>query len=51
MIIKEIRDDFCVHYSDDNVMIQKVGTDEKYVEAWDLLPCEYEYEETNIKIE
>ena len=32
-------------------MIRKIGTDEIYSEAVDLLPCRYEYEETVIDIE
>lgn len=52
MVIKEILDDkFCKHYSDLNLMIKKKGTDEIYSNAIDILPCKYEYEETDIEIE
>lgn len=36
-------------YSDRGVYIRKVGTDEEYVEAVDVLP--FDYEETDRKIE
>lgn len=53
MLIKEVYhfDDGRVgtkHYSDNNKYIRKVGTEEKYVEAVDILP--YEYEETDEEI-
>ena len=38
-------------YSDNNYMIQKVGTDEVYEEAIDVENASYEYEETDIIIE
>ena len=37
--------------SDSGYKIRKVGTDEIYDEAYDLLTSEYEYEETDIEIE
>lgn len=50
MIVKENitinETNFVRHYSDAGVMIRKVGTDEEYAEAIDLLPCGYTYEET-----
>lgn len=41
--------DFCGHYSDSGFMIRKIGTEQLYAEAIDRLPCDNEYEETNIK--
>lgn len=38
-------------YSDCGYIIQKVGTDEKYSEAIDILDSDFEYEETSEKIE
>lgn len=38
-------------YSDEGLMIQKVGTDEIYDEAIDVESAPYTYEETNIPIE
>lgn len=35
-------------YSDLGFMIRKIGTDELYSEAIDLLDASYEYEETDI---
>ena len=39
------------HYSDKNVMIQKVGTEEIYAEAIDPVEFERKYIETDIPIE
>lgn len=38
-------------YSNENFIIQKVGTDERYSEAIDVIDSEYKYEETKEKIE
>lgn len=38
-------------YSDSGYIIQKVGTDEKYSEAIDVLDSEFEYTETKEKVE
>ena len=38
-------------YSDCEYIIQKVGTDERYSEAIDVLDSEFEYIETNEKAE
>lgn len=38
---------FRITKSDSGMYIRKIGTNEKYEEAWDKLPCHYEYEETN----
>ena len=35
-------------YSDSNFMIKKIGTDEIYLEAYDVI--NFEYEETDIEI-
>lgn len=35
-------------YSDSNFMIKKIGTDELYLEAYDVI--NFEYEETDIEI-
>lgn len=55
MIIKENikigNKNFIKHYSDKNVMINKVGTDEMYSEAIDVEDSIYTYEETDKKIE
>lgn len=37
-------------FSDENYMIQKIGTDEIYEEAIDIENSSYEYEETTEKI-
>lgn len=57
MIIKEFyktRKDgvnlYCT-YSDANLMIQKIGTNEIYSEAVDVESCTYEYVETDTLIE
>ena len=49
MIIKEQINGFIHTFSDQNKMIRKIGTDEIYYEAFDVL--ELEYEETDIEIE
>lgn len=55
MVIKEIvtinGKDFQKHYSDNNKTIRKVGTDEEYTEAIDLLDKTWQYEETGNFIE
>ena len=38
-------------YSDANLMIQKVGTDEVYAEAIDVENSGFEYVETDIEVE
>ena len=38
-------------YSDENYMIRKIGTDEIYSEAIDIEGANFEYEETEEKIE
>ena len=38
-------------YSDKGLVIQKVGTEERYSEAIDILDSDFEYEETNEKVE
>lgn len=39
------------HYSDQDLKIRKVGTDEIYDEAIDIESAPYTYEETDISIE
>ena len=53
MVISESYKDgkFIRHYSDQDLMIRKVGTNEIYVEAVDLPDKGYQYEETDISIE
>lgn len=43
--------DFIKTYSDKNVYIQKVGTNEEYVEAIDLVEKGFEYIETDKEVE
>ncbi|MBR2245498.1 MAG: hypothetical protein IJ880_00470 [Bacilli bacterium] len=43
--------DFKKTYSDENFYIQKVGTEEIYSEAIDIPTANYEYVETDKKIE
>lgn len=54
MVIKEIvkinGKDFQKHYSDNNKTIRKVGTNEEYTEAIDLLDKNWQYEETENNI-
>ena len=54
MIIKEIvtinDKEFKHTYSDANLYIQKVGTDEEYEEAFDLLSSKFTYVETEKQI-
>lgn len=38
-------------YSDENLVIKKVGTDEEYAEAIDIEDAPYEYVETDKPIE
>lgn len=45
MIVKEQINGFIHTFSDQNKMIRKVGTDEIYCDAMDVL--DFEYEETN----
>lgn len=49
MIIKEYINGYKHTFSDQNKMIRKVGTDEIYCDAMDVL--DFEYEETDIDIE
>ena len=49
MIVKEQINGFTLTFSDQNKMVRKVGTDEMYSQAFDVL--EFEYEETDIEIE
>ena len=52
MIIQEqIENDLVKTYSDNGMMIRKIGTDELYSEAIDPKKFNRQYEETNIPIE
>lgn len=51
MIIREDLGGFIRHYSDQNLLIRKVGTDEIYSEAVDLPDTGFSYIETDIEIE
>jgi len=51
MIKAEVLEQFKKTTSDSGYKIRKVGTDEVYDEAYDLLTSNYEYEETDIEIE
>lgn len=42
---------FIKHYSNENKIIRKVGTDEEYGEAIDLAYLNYQYKETDKPIE
>lgn len=44
------RREFKKTYSDEDYLIRKIGTDEIYSEAVDVLNSSYEYEETDEKI-
>lgn len=50
MIKAEVLEQFKKTTSDSGKKIRKVGTDEIYDEAYDILTSEYEYEETDILI-
>ena len=39
------------HYSDENMMIRQIQTGILYEDAVDVLPCKYNYEETDIPID
>ena len=46
MIVEEIKGDLITRYSDDEKMIlHKIGTDEYYTSATDLITSPYNYEE------
>lgn len=49
MIVQEELNGFIHTFSDQNKMIRKVGTDEIYCDAIDVL--DFEYEETDLDIE
>ena len=52
MIVQEqIENDLVKTYSDNGMMIQKIGTDELYSEAIDPKKFNRQYEETDIPIE
>lgn len=47
---EQINDKLIRHYSDDGKMIRQVETGHIYVEAVDVIPCRYTYEETDREI-
>ena len=47
---EQINDKLIRHYSDDGKMIRQVETGLVYVEAVDVIPCRYTYEETDREI-
>ena len=51
MIIKEIVNGFCHHYSDKNVKLRQIETGRIYDDANDVIPSQYTYEETDIPID
>lgn len=51
MIIVEEIDNRVKHYSDKNVMLLQKETGKIYVDAVDVIPCKYTYEETDTPIE
>ena len=54
MIIEQILEDnkdLVLRYSDQKVKIHKIGTEEYYDEAIDLVSSPWTYEETDIKID
>lgn len=51
LIKTEIIDGFKVSKSKNGFKIRKVGTNEIYIEAWDLIDSVFEYEETGTPIE
>ena len=51
MIIEELLENNRVrHYSDQNMMIRQVETGNLYEDAVDIIPCRFNYEETDIPI-
>ena len=54
MIVQETiegNDNLVKTYSDNGMMIRKIGTDELYSEAIDVFPCRYTYVETDKPLE
>lgn len=52
MIIEEnIGNNLVKHYSDSGVKIRQMETDIVYVDATDIKPCRFTYEETDIPID
>lgn len=51
ILIKYLQDgEVICHYSDQDVMIRQIETDTLWVDAVDVMPCEFTYEETDIPI-
>lgn len=52
MVCSEIIDNMVVrHYSDKDMMLRQVETGTLWVDAVDVLPCRFTYEETDMPIE
>lgn len=55
MILTEIIDHGTVqvirHYSDNNLRLRQIETNELFDDAVDIMPCQFTYEETDIPIE
>lgn len=51
IIVETLNERLKKTYSDSNKIIRKIGTEEYYTEAIDLIGKDYEYEETDIEIE
>ncbi len=52
MLVEEIISETLVkHYSNEGFKILQKETGLLYIEAIDIIPCKYTYEETNISIE
>lgn len=54
MILTEIIDHGTVqvirHYSDNNLRLRQIETNELFDDAVDIMPCQFTYEETDIPI-
>ena len=51
-ILSELVPTNCIrHYSNLNVKLRQIETDELFNDAIDLLPCQFTYEETDIPID
>ena len=46
MIVQEFINDLLYTHSDSNFYIIQNETGQKYEDAWDILPCEYTYSES-----
>lgn len=52
MVVKEVLNEkFVKHHSNEGMKLKQVETGLVYDEAIDLIPCQYTYEETGIRVE